>query len=74
MNLDKRKILASIIVSSMLLAGCTAESSVDNDESLEEISETPDTGDGIDPGSAPEEIIEVGGSDYCDDTLSLIHI
>ncbi|MAU85639.1 MAG: hypothetical protein CMA21_03410, partial [Euryarchaeota archaeon] len=68
MDLDKRKILVALIVSSMLLAGCTAESSVDNDESLEEISETPDTDDGIDPGSAPEEIIEVRGSDYCDDT------
>ena len=61
MNLGKRKILASIIVSSMLLAGCTAESSVD-DELLEDISETPDTNEESDPGSAPEEIIEVGES------------
>ena len=67
MNLGKRKILASIIVSSMLLAGCTAESSVD-DELLEDISETPDTNEESDPGSAPEEIIEVGESGYCDDT------
>ena len=51
----------------MLLAGCTAESSVD-DESLEDISETPDTNEESDPGSAPEEIIEVGESGYCDDT------
>ena len=41
----------------MLLAGCTAESSVD-DELLEDISETPDTNEESDPGSAPEEIIE----------------
>ena len=53
----------------MLLAGCTAESSVD-DELLEDISETPDTNEESDPGSAPEEIIEVGESGY----LSLIHI
>ncbi len=68
MELGNRKALAIVIVSSMLLAGCTTDSSVDDNESSEEIPDTPDTGDGIDPGSASEEIIEVGGSDYCDDT------
>ena len=68
MNLGKRKILATIIVGSMLLAGCTADSSADNDEALEEILETPYNGNEDDPGSAPEEIIELEGNDYCDDT------
>ena len=52
----------------MLLAGCTADSSADNDEASEEILETPDNGNEDDPGSVPEEIIELEGNDYCDDT------
>ena len=68
MDLGKRKILAIIVVSSMLLAGCTAESSIDDEESGEEILDTPDTGDDIDSGSSLEEVIEVGGSDLCDNT------
>ena len=68
MDLGSRKILATIIVCSMLLAGCTTEPSADNDEQGEEIVETSDFDNDNDSGPVFEEIIEVGGSDYCDDT------
>ena len=68
MYLGNRKILAIIIVCSMLLAGCTTEPSEDNDEQGEEIVDTSDFDNDNDSGSDSEEIIEVGDSEHCDDT------
>ena len=63
-----RKTLCLTVVISMLLAGCTAESSVDNDNSEEEILETPDNLDESNGGLSPEEIIDIPDIDGCDNT------
>ena len=62
MDLVSRKILATIVVCSMLLAGCTSESGEDNLESGEEAVENEEI------VSPADEILEVGGSDFCDET------
>ena len=62
MDLVSRKILATIVVCSMLLAGCTSESGEDNLESGEEVVENEEI------VSPADEILEVGGSGFCDET------
>ena len=55
MDLVSRKILATIVVCSMLLAGCTSESGEDSPELGEEVVGNED----IDP--PVDEILEIGG-------------
>ena len=63
-----RKILASIVVFSMLMAGCSGEPSGDsNNEDIDELEQQDDPLDD-NTNSSKDEIIEIGGSDFCDDT------
>ena len=68
MDNGTRKILALTIVASMLLVGCTGEPSSDSDENdidgLEQPTEPVDNS----TDTSTDEIIEVGGSEFCDDT------
>ena len=63
-----RKILALTLVVSMLLVGCTGDPSADSDEKdADEIEQPTDPTDNI--TEVPEdEIIEIEGSEFCDDT------
>tara|TARA_B100001175_G_scaffold315377_1_gene326803 strand:- start:18156 stop:20201 length:2046 start_codon:yes stop_codon:yes gene_type:complete len=64
MVLDITKMATILVVFSMLLAGCTGES--DNDSSDMPIDGVQDEDNNLDP--TPEESLEIGGSDFCDNT------
>ena len=64
MVLNITKMATILVVFSMLLAGCTGES--DNDSSDMPIDGVQDEDNNLDP--TPEESLEIGGSDFCDNT------
>ncbi len=63
-----RKILALTIVVSMLLVGCTGEPSADSDEKGADEIEQPTNPTDNSTEVPEDEIIEIGGSEFCDDT------
>ena len=63
-----RKILALTIVVSMLLVGCTGEPSADSDEKDADEIEQPTNPTDNSTEVPEDEIIEIGGSEFCDDT------
>ena len=63
-----RKILALTIVVSMLLVGCTGEPSADSDEKGADEIEQPTNPTDNSTEVQEDEIIEIGGSEFCDDT------
>ena len=64
MVLNITKMATILVVFSMLLAGCTGES--DNDSNDMPIDGVQDEDNNLDP--TPEESLEIGGSDFCDNT------
>ena len=64
MVLNITKMATILVVFSMLLAGCTGES--DNDSSDMPIDGIHEEDNNLDP--TPEESLEIGGNDFCDDT------
>ena len=63
-----RKIFAMTIVVSMLLVGCTGEPSADSDEKGADEIEQPTNPTDNSTEVPEDEIIEIGGSEFCDDT------
>ena len=63
-----RKILALTIVVSMLLVGCTGEPSADSDEKGADEIEQPTNPTDNSTEVPEDEIIEIGDSEFCDDT------
>tara|TARA_B100000123_G_scaffold264548_1_gene234687 strand:- start:1332 stop:3389 length:2058 start_codon:yes stop_codon:yes gene_type:complete len=63
-----RKILALTIIVSMLLVGCTGEPSADSDEKGADEIEQPTNPTDNSTEVPEDEIIEIGGSEFCDDT------
>ncbi|MEE2625628.1 MAG: hypothetical protein VX708_00125 [Candidatus Thermoplasmatota archaeon] len=63
-----RKILALTIIVSMLLVGCTGEPSADSDEKGADEIEQPTNPTDNSTEVPDDEIIEIGGSEFCDDT------
>ena len=69
-----RKILALTIVVSMLLVGCTKwEPSADSDEKGADEIEQPTNPTDNSTDVPEDEIIEIGGSEFCDDTNHTLH-